>query len=373
MNICIVAHYAYGALTGEGSGRIGGVERQTALFASWLVKRGHHVSVITWHEGGENIEYINKIKVIKLCRITDGFPIFRFLIPRWTSLIKALRQANADIYYHNCAEYVTGQIAFWCRVNKRVFIYTAASDADCEIQLPYLKFQREKYLFRYGIKNANLVITQTVKQKKLLLKNYAIEARVINMPGTPPVYDDNFDADMLFVKQKVIWVGRLHKVKRIEWLIQIARQLTNITFEVIGPVDGDSVYIDSVLQDLNNTENITYLGKVSRSNMPYIYQNCSLLCSTSIAEGFPNTYLEAWSYGVPVVVTIDPDNIIKKNKLGYQEDNWSMLVKQIQFVLSNRSTWQKLSRNCRYFYRQHHSQDQVMEEFEGAFMGQLLN
>ena len=37
MKICIVAHYAYGALTGEGSGHIGGVERQTALLSEWLV------------------------------------------------------------------------------------------------------------------------------------------------------------------------------------------------------------------------------------------------------------------------------------------------------------------------------------------------
>ena len=53
MKICIVAHYAYGALTGEGSGHIGGVERQTALLSEWLVNNGHDVTVITWDEGGE--------------------------------------------------------------------------------------------------------------------------------------------------------------------------------------------------------------------------------------------------------------------------------------------------------------------------------
>ena len=37
MKICIVANNAYGALTGEESGHIGGVERQTALLSEWLV------------------------------------------------------------------------------------------------------------------------------------------------------------------------------------------------------------------------------------------------------------------------------------------------------------------------------------------------
>ena len=67
MKICIIAHRAYGALTGEEHGHIGGVERQTALLANWLVKRGHEVSVITWHEHGADLEYVDDIKIIKLC------------------------------------------------------------------------------------------------------------------------------------------------------------------------------------------------------------------------------------------------------------------------------------------------------------------
>ena len=53
MKICIVAHFAYGALTGEETGHIGGVERQTALFSNWLAERGHTVSVITWQTDRE--------------------------------------------------------------------------------------------------------------------------------------------------------------------------------------------------------------------------------------------------------------------------------------------------------------------------------
>jgi len=35
IRICIVAHNAYGALTGEDTGHIGGIERQTSLMAVW--------------------------------------------------------------------------------------------------------------------------------------------------------------------------------------------------------------------------------------------------------------------------------------------------------------------------------------------------
>ena len=41
VNLCLVAHLAYGALTGGSAGHIGGVERQTTLMARWLAARGH--------------------------------------------------------------------------------------------------------------------------------------------------------------------------------------------------------------------------------------------------------------------------------------------------------------------------------------------
>ena len=249
MNICIVAHNAYGALTGEGSGHIGGVERQTALLALWLVEHGHQVAVITWSEGGPSIEYIDGIRIIKLCKADDGLPILRFFKPRWSSLNNALKTANAELYYHNCSEYVTGQVAFWCKLNKRPFIYSVASDADCTLDFPHLKYKREKILFRYGLKNSNVVITQTYQQKQLLETNYGLQAEVINMPGTPPCYDADFQSKNLFYKQKVIWVGRLHRVKRIEWFIKIANALPNVNFEVIGPSDNVSVEIQTEFRE----------------------------------------------------------------------------------------------------------------------------
>ncbi|MCG6201300.1 methyltransferase domain-containing protein [Psychromonas antarctica] len=369
MKICIVANNAYGALTGEESGHIGGVERQTALLSEWLSTHGHQVSVITWDEGGAPIEFINGIQIIKLCKISEGLPILRFFTPRWTSLIAALKKADADIYYHNCAEYITGQVSLWCRLNNKPFIYTVASDADCELELPNLKSKREEYLFRYGLTHANLVITQTKKQHLLLQNNYGINAQVINMPGTPPNPASDFNRRDLFSKQKVIWIGRLHKVKRIEWLIDIARKTPNVSYEVVGPADDQSDYMDDVLSQLKSTKNINYRGKISRQEMPAIYQNATILCCTSIYEGFPNTYLEAWSYGVPVISTIDPDNIIKDQRLGYHAVSQEDFISSINQLLKNNIQWEDTSIRCEQYYLQHHEQNQVMQKFESEFLG----
>src|SRR5690348_2266728 len=111
--ICIVAHSAYGALSGGVTGQLGGVERQTSMLARWLAGRGHRVTFITWDEGQGDDCVIDGVRVIRVCKQSDGIPGLRFLAPRWTSLNEALSKADAAVYYQNCGEHVTGQVALW--------------------------------------------------------------------------------------------------------------------------------------------------------------------------------------------------------------------------------------------------------------------
>lgn len=366
MKICIVAHYAYGALTGEGSGHIGGVERQTALLSEWLVNNGHDVTVITWDEGGEKVQVVNKIKIIKLCNVEDGFPILRFFTPRWSSLVKALKQADAELYYHNCAEYVTGQVAFWAKTNNKAFIYTVASDADCEKSFPKLQTKRDRFLFLYGLKNANQIICQTYKQLELLKNNFQLDSKVIPMPSTPP--QGQAIPEQQFSAKKIIWVGRIQQVKRIEWLIDIAEALPHISFEVVGPDNHNPKYTDNILPRADALKNIKFLGKISRENMPSVYKGASALLNTSFYEGFPNTFLEAWSYGVPVISTVDPDNVITNNQLGFSSSEQQQLITAIKDLLDDQNYWLQCSQNSYQYYLKNHEMEMVQKQFEKEFL-----
>ncbi len=372
MKICLIAHMAYGALMGEEKGHIGGVERQITLFSRWLAGRGHDVSVVTWDEGGGKIEHIDGVKIIKLCGINDGLPGLRFFVPRWSSLINALKIADADIYYHNCAEYMTGQIALWAKYNNRVMIYSVASDADCQANLPNMRFLREKVLFKLGIKNSHLIIAQTETQKRLLHDNWNLASVVIPMPGTPPKKENDKSLAEKFDLKKIVWVGRLHRVKRVEWFLDIAQSLPEYIFEVVGPEDEGNPKIQDIRQRISELPNVNYRGKISREQMPEIYHNASLLCGTSHYEGFPNTYLEAWSYGVPVVTNTDPDSIIKSNSMGVQANTVEGLTAGIKTLLEDKSRWETCSKNSENYYLEHHQQDKVNLEFERRLVNSEL-
>ena len=137
--ICLVSHNASGAFQEGEAGHIGGVERQTQLLARWLAGRGHDVIVITWLDRGLG-DWVDRfgVKILGTCEPNRGIRWLRFFHPKWTSLISALRRADADIYYHNAAESVTGQIAMWCRLHRRRFVYSVASEPACKISLPTL-------------------------------------------------------------------------------------------------------------------------------------------------------------------------------------------------------------------------------------------
>jgi len=213
-SICLIAHFAYGALTGGRTGHVGGAERQTTLMARWLAARGYRMNLLTWDEGQPREITIDGVRAIKMCARDAGMAGLRFFHPRWTSLCTGLRRADADVYYHNSAEYVTGQVAAWCRMHGRKFVYSVASDPACDSHLPLLKTFRERFLYRYGLRKADRVIVQTHKQTAMLREGWGLDSVVLPMPCSGPREGDYRDPDPPNRDcARVVWVGRISSMK----------------------------------------------------------------------------------------------------------------------------------------------------------------
>jgi glycosyltransferase involved in cell wall biosynthesis len=364
MNICFVAHFARRAFSDASDGHIGGVERQTNLMARWLAENGHKVSVIVWGEYGEPAEtVVDGIRVISLCGKSDGLPGLRFFTPRWSSLITALKRADADIYYQNCAEAVTGQVALWARGAKRRFIYSVASDPDCDANLPKMKTFRERWLYRYGLNTADLVIVQTELQRNMLQENFQRASLVLPMPcETLPKAIDN--GNVPANPGAVVWIGRLAPVKRPEAVVDIAKRCAQFRFDVVGPKVGTSEYASTVLEKFESCDNASLLGSANFSSVRRYYEQSALLLCTSEYEGFPNTFLEAWSCGCPVVSTVDPDGVITRHRLGKYSPDLDRIPDLIREVAANRDEY---ATRCLEYFSRHHEKDLAMRRFEHAF------
>lgn len=368
LRICIVAHNAYGAMRGGNTGHAGGVEHQTSMTARWLAGRGHETSLLVWNENNKEEELIEGVRVISLCRQHDGLKVIKFVHPRWTSLVKTMAMADADIYYHNGAEYVTGQIALWCRIHNRRFVFSVASDMDCHSASPDTRKLYVRYLYRYGLRKADKIIVQTENQKRMLIEHYGLESVILPMPCRGPLDHESKTSNSSKSIKRVLWVGRIDREKRLELLLEAADAMPDVIFDVAGkPSDPGNPYSSNVIAKAASYSNVNVHGMVPRSKMADLYRNASVLCCTSLYEGFPNVFLEAWSCGIPIVSTFDPDNLIKRKNLGLSVNNKSDLIARIRQLLTSESRYEALSQNARQYYAENHELNRAMMNFEKLF------
>jgi glycosyltransferase involved in cell wall biosynthesis len=369
-SICLVAHNAYGVLAGVDTGHIGGIEVQTPLMAKWLASNGYDVSMITWDEGvgQEDGGSIDGVRVYNLCRRDQGLPVARFLYPRWTSLVGALNRANPDIVYYNCGDLGLGQVVAWARRRRKKVLYSVANDVDCLQSLPSLRPLRERILYKYGLKRADCIVVQTETQKELLRNEYELPSTVIRMPSSGFDVEIDFEVKSRLpqIDKRVLWVGRLTEEKRLEWLLDIAEQCPNYAFDVLGGANVESNYSRQLIERARGIPNVKMHGRIPHDLMGDFYKKAAVLMSTSIYEGFPNVYLEAWSVGIPLITTFDPDGLVERHGHGVVCVDKNSLCEALNRVMQP-DEWKSMALLAKDYFVKNHTISSSMSRFDKQF------
>jgi glycosyltransferase involved in cell wall biosynthesis len=315
--ICIVGLDSYGMLSGEGDLKyIGGESVQHVLLARAWRDLGHDVSIIVHDEGQGPRRVVDGITAIAAHSRKGGIPGLRFFHPRASKLVSALSAADADVYYQSPAGVNTGFTAWFTRMTGRRFVFRVASDSDCEKEHPRIRFLRDRMLFDFGLKRADLVAAQTEHQARMLRQNHGIESPVVHMMVEPPSRATGSakapDKDI-----DVLWLSNLRSLKRPELALELARQLPDVKFTIAGgPMPGGQPSSDAVAAAAARLPNVTMLGAVRYSDTGSLIDRAKIFLNTSSIEGFPNTFLQSWIRGVPVVSFFDPDGLVNRLQLG---------------------------------------------------------
>ncbi|MES1262792.1 MAG: glycosyltransferase family 4 protein, partial [Peristeroidobacter soli] len=303
--ICIVGLDSYGMLSGEQDPKyIGGEAIQHVLLARAWRDLGHDVSMIVHDEGQGPRREVDGITAIAAHTRHGGIPGIRFFHPRATRLLSALISADADTYYQSPAGAYTGITGWFCRATGRRFVFRVASDSDCEKEHGRIQFWRDRKLYNYGLRCANLIAAQTEYQAQMLRENHELDSTVVNMMvEVPPRYSGaTKDID-------VLWVSNLRPLKRPEIALELARELPQVKFTLAGgPMPGNETYYEDMVAAAARLPNVTMLGAVRYAETGALFDRAKVFLNTSSIEGFPNTFLQAWIRGVPVVTFFDPDS-----------------------------------------------------------------
>jgi glycosyltransferase involved in cell wall biosynthesis len=370
---CLVAPNNYNVIAARDDlQHIGGAEVQRALIAGELARRGYEVSFITWDHGQPDGVVHDGIRVFKTCPQGGGLPGVRFLHPQWTSLWAAMARADADVYYKRTAGAESGQVALWCRWKRRRFVLATAHDAGCDRRLDGLTRRRERWLYLYAIRRADAIVAQTDTQRRMLAENFGRAARVIrSCAPEPEVPAERPSLTERLAARRILWVGRTSYFKRLEMLLELARLTPDCHFDVVGIPTRRDAKLRDLIEAFEDTPNVTLHGFVPHARVGAYYDRAAALICTSVQEGFPNTFLEAWSRGVPTISTVDPDRIIQGQGLGTLATSPEAMRAAIRELLGSPDRWSDCAARGRQYFRAHHTVRAAGDAYE-ALLRDLL-
>lgn len=354
--ICFVAFDSLPLLnSSENINYVGGSELKQVLVGRALAKRGYHVYFITYNEKNEK-KKVDDITIIP-CSQSKKFPTLKNVFIFW----KSLKEANADIYIQGSGS--AGIIPLFCIIHRKKYVKWIVSDSN-------LLFERfrgvhpilRKITVSFDLKLAHRIIVQNLFQKELIEKKFKKKSVLIKNPIAIP---DTINSKTI-KKNYILWVSTIRPVKQPEIFLKIATALPKLKFVMIGGESkGKETLYSKIEKEATTIPNLEFLGFVPYHKIQKYYQEASIFINTSQIEGFPNTFLESWINGTPVIsLNVDPDEIICKNKLGIHSKTFEQLILDVNNLFFNTELQNEIGVNAKKYVQENHDLKNIASEFE---------
>ncbi len=358
--ICIIGLDDYGLLTGEKTTQyVGGETVQHVLLARAWKQLGAEVSIIVSDHGQPKVQMIDGIRAISAYRKGAGWRFVRFIHPHSTSIAAAMRMADADVYYQSLAGYNTGLTAWFCRRYGKRFAFRISSDAYCTPGKQLMRLYRDRKVYEYGLRRADLIIAQTDYQRQLLREGFALESELANLAAETPAPGSHVkDID-------VLWVANFRAVKQPDRVIELARRLPQLKFVVVG--GGQQQYAQRMRQAERELSNLTMTGPIAYDSVGAYFDRARIFLNTSSLEGFPNTFVQAWMRGLPVVSFFDPDKLIAGQNLGCTVADLDAMANALRELSADDARRAAIAERARRFAMESYSANAVARRYLDLF------
>jgi len=282
--------------------------------------------------------------------------------------VKIYDKIGADIYLGLGNHDLNANLAFYCRHRNKKFVMISGSDHDFiaarEARTKSTDiYSQLRFLMVYTIENANLIFVQTEKQATLASSLFGREAVVIPNPvDTAPRFE------RASMPRTILWIGKSDdRVKQPELFIELARRKSGCEFLMIMNLAIDSIH-RRILQQAKDVPNLKILTYVPYEQVEKYFAEAILLVNTSLFEGFPDTFLQASKYGIPVVsLRVDPDGMLSKHGCGIECGNdFERMVRELTGLLNDEGRRRETGVNCMHYLRMHHDKEVLIPRYYKA-------
>lgn len=344
----------------------GGSELQYSLISDSLRKRNFDVNFLfnyklpVEEDNCYTYRYLLRSSYSRYC-FTDALRIY--------SLIRKIQPA---VIYKRGINYISLiGLMYACKHNIK-YVQHLANQWDISSKRPAssvkerIRSSFDYYINKRIIKHSHTIVAQTQSQSDQLFANYSRNADLVipNFFPIPEHLEDKPD------QVQVVWIANLKKVKSPELFIQLAGAMkdTEARFLMIGR-DPENAWSGSLKQQIHNTPNLNYLGEKSIEDVNSILNSSHIFVNTSKHEGFPNTFIQAAMHKVPIVsLHVDPDDILKGNKMGFHSGSFQQMVSDTGRLLEDTNLRRKYGENAYQYALNNHSMNNV-EQLISIFRG----
>lgn len=173
-----------------------------------------------------------------------------------------------------------------------------------------------------------------IKNKTIVIHNWHSRSRSELELRNKKNKDDKF---------YLLYCGRLSKEKNVELLIEACKDFEDLLeLHIVGTGDEEN----RLTQKYKSCKNVFFHGFQNYENLYYFYQKADIYISVSSFEGFPLAVLDAFCYGIPVILSDIPGhrNICKNGEYAMLTDlKIEDIKKNIQKLINDESLRQELS------------------------------
>lgn len=287
----------------------------------------------------------------------------------WHSDVGIFDEVNADVYIVAGNGELTSNLVYYCKKRGKKFILLAGSDLDFDPRITsdpdfVTQYGVPGYLMAYNLKNTDIFLVQTEHQRELLERHFQRKGVVVRNPiDTTRNFSRNIE------KNTILWVGKSDTVKRPELALDVAENLPQYPFKLILNLSNKEIYLDCHTR-AKHLPNVTILTYVPYDQIEKEYAQAKLFLSTSLLEGFPNTFLHAAKYGVPIVsLNVDPGGMLSTFGCGmFCNGNFETIKESIYDLMTTPDLYSTSSFRCLNYVHQYHDKEIIARQYEEAIL-----
>ncbi|MBN2089257.1 glycosyltransferase family 4 protein [candidate division KSB1 bacterium] len=355
IRVCFVILGAYPLFNPEIKKNFGGAEVDSYYLGTELAQdKQFEVSFIVGDYGQPEVEIREGVKIIKSADTTKS-KIF-WIRPLW----RAMKQANADIYFRKMSSLVTGLTVLFCHIKKKKFIYRTANTQECDGT--YLKehwFRGRAYF--WALHHANAIFCQHESGQQSILAKTGLRSYVVGNAHVLPVVDR-------YERSDILWVGRSDPIKRPDLFLKLAQEMPHLNFTMIcQEATGDKKY-PALVEQAEKIENLRFIQRVPFHEIDPYFAQARVFVNTSDTEGFPNTFIQACKWSTPILsLHVNPDGFIEKYDCGlFADGDWETFKKQLTNVMIPEAAL-KFGRHGRAYVEEKHDLSKIIHLYKNIF------